>query len=61
VRFGTVTATVARVDRGTETRNIRQGQAALKRGSCWRYSKRRPPGADRDYGLATLREPPRRY
>jgi hypothetical protein len=33
VRFGTVTATVARVDRRTETRNIRQGQAALRRAS----------------------------
>ena len=33
VHFGSVTATVARVDRGTETRNIRQGQAALRRAS----------------------------
>lgn len=33
VRFGTVTATVARLDRSTETRNIRQGQAALRRAS----------------------------
>jgi hypothetical protein len=33
VRFGTVTATVATVDHRTETRNIRQGQAALRRAS----------------------------